>query len=109
MTFLSDIRMRKALLDLLGVGAAADVEEVGRLAAGQLDDVHRRHGQAGAVDHAADRAVEADVVQRELRRLDLERILFGGVAQRLEVLVPEQRVVVEGDLRVEREQVAVAR
>ena len=62
--------------DLLGVGAAADVEEVRRLAARQLDDVHRRHRQAGAVDHAADVAVEADVVERELRRLDLERVLF---------------------------------
>ena len=79
----------EGVLDLLGVGAAADVEEVGRLAARQLDDVHRRHGQAGAVDHAADGAVEADVVQRELRRLDLERILFVGVAQRLEVGVAD--------------------
>ncbi len=32
--------------DLLGVGAAADVEEVRRLAARQLDDVHRRHREA---------------------------------------------------------------
>jgi hypothetical protein len=42
---------------LLG-GAAADVEEVGRLAAVQLDHVHGRHRQAGAVDHAADVAVQ---------------------------------------------------
>jgi hypothetical protein len=28
------------------------------LAAVELDDVHGRHGQAGAVDHAADIAVE---------------------------------------------------
>ena len=34
------------VLDLFGVGAAADVEEVRRLAARQLDDVHRRHRQA---------------------------------------------------------------
>ena len=67
--------------DLLGIGAAADVEEVRRLAARQLDDVHRRHREAGAVDHAADRAVEPDVVQRELRRLDLERILLAEIAQ----------------------------
>ena len=46
--------------DLVGSRAAADVEEVGRLAAGPLDEVHRRHRQAGAVDHAADRAVELD-------------------------------------------------
>src|SRR5688500_18547922 len=64
------------VLDLLGVGAAADVEEVRRLASRQFDDVHRRHGQAGAVDHAADVAVEPDVVERELRGFDFERIFF---------------------------------
>jgi len=37
----------------------------------ELDDVHRRHGEAGAVDHAADVAVEADVVEVELGRGDL--------------------------------------
>ena len=94
------------VLDLLGVGAAADVEEVGRLAARQLDDVHRRHRQAGAVDHAADVAVEPDVVQRELRGLDLERILFGDVAQLAEIGVAIERVVVEADLGVERQQIA---
>ncbi len=31
---------------LVGPGAAADVEEVGRLAAGPLDEVHRRHREA---------------------------------------------------------------
>ena len=95
------------VLDLLGVGAAADVEEVRRLAARQLDDVHRRHRQAGAVDHAADRAVELDVVERELRRLDLERIFLVEIAQLLEVGMAVERVVVEVHLRVEREQVAV--
>ncbi len=28
----------------------------------KFDDVHRRHGQTGAVDHAPDVAVESDVV-----------------------------------------------
>src|SRR3546814_1208948 len=42
---------------LLG-GAAADVQEVRRLAAIELDDVHGRHGEPGAVHHAADIAVE---------------------------------------------------
>ena len=32
--------------DLVGPRAAADVEEVGRLAAGPLDEVHRRHREA---------------------------------------------------------------
>ena len=40
----------KGLLDGLRSGAAADVEEVGRLAAVELDDVHGGHGEAGAVD-----------------------------------------------------------
>ena len=43
---------------LLHVGPAADVEEIGRLAAVQLDQVHGAHGQAGPVDQAADIAVE---------------------------------------------------
>ena len=47
----------------VGVGAAADVEEVGRLAADLVDDVERAHGQPGAVGDDADRAVEADVLQ----------------------------------------------
>ena len=96
----------EGVLDLLRVRAAADIQEVGRLAARQLDDVHRRHGEAGAVDHAADVAVEADVVERELRRFDFERILFGQVAQVAQIGMPIERVVVEDDLRVERQQIA---
>ena len=60
-------------------------------AAAQLDDVHRRHGEAGAVDHAADVAVELDVGEVVLRRLDLHRVLLGQVAQLGEVLVAEHR------------------
>ena len=56
----------EGVFDLLLVGAAAYVEEVCGLAAGVLDDVHRRHGEAGAVDHAGDGAVELDVVERVL-------------------------------------------
>ena len=60
-TFGSERMMRKASVTCSLVGAAADVEEVRRLAAVQLDDVHRAHRQAGAVDQAADVAVELDV------------------------------------------------
>jgi hypothetical protein len=48
---------------LVGVRAAADVEEVGGLAAGLVDDVERAHRQAGAVGDDADGPVEADVLQ----------------------------------------------
>ena len=86
------------------VGAAADVEEIGREGAVQLDDVHRRHGEAGAVDHAADIAVQLDVGEVVFRRLDLHRILFGEVAQSLEVGVAELGIIVEADLGVEHQQ-----
>ena len=74
-------------------GAAADVEEVGRLAAVELDDVHGRHGEAGAVDHAADVAVERDVGEVVLRGLDLLGVLFGDVAQLDDVLVAESALL----------------
>jgi hypothetical protein len=47
----------------------------------ELDDVHRRHGEAGAVDHAADIAVERDIGEIPLGGLDFLGVLFGLVAQ----------------------------
>ena len=61
----------------------------------------RRHGEAGAVDHAADVAVERDVGEVVLGGLDFLLVFFGDVAQRDDVGVAEERVVVEGDLGVE--------
>ncbi len=83
---------------LLGGGAAADVEEVRRLAAVVLDDVHRRHRQAGAVHHAADVAVERDVGEVDFAASTSRRILLVEVAQLADVGVAEERVVVEADL-----------
>ena len=96
-----------AAVDLLLGGAAADVEEVRRLHAVELDDVHGRHGEAGAVDHAADRAVERDVVEIVFRGLDFLGVFFGEIAQRGDVGMAEQRVVVEVDLGVEADQLVV--
>src|SRR5688572_10703055 len=97
------------VLDLLGRGAAADVEKVRRLATGELDDVHGGHGQTGPVHHAADVAVELYIVEAVLRRLDVERILLVDVAQLGDLLVPVEGVVVEVELRVQREHPAVLR
>ena len=44
----------KGVFDPVGIRSAAHVQKIGRRGARQLDDVHRRHGQAGAVDDAAD-------------------------------------------------------
>ena len=92
-------------MDLAGT---ADVEEVGRRPAIQLDDIHRRHGEAGAVHHAADTAVQLDVVQLVLGGLQLGRILLVLVTQIGNIGVAEQGVVVEVHLGVERDHVARA-
>ena len=90
---------------LVGPGPAADVEEVGRLAAGPLDEVHRGHRQAGPVDHAADRAVEVDERDALGARLGVGRVLRLEVSQRLEVGVAGEGRIVEGDLGVEADEV----
>ncbi len=89
------------------VGAAADVEEVGGLGAIQLDDVHRRHGETGAVDHAADISVELDVGEVVFRRLDLGGDFLGEVAKLLDVRMAEFGIVVEADLGIQDQQFAL--
>ena len=76
-------------------GATADVTEVRRLRAVELDDVHRRHGKARAIDHAADIAVERHIGEVPFGGLDFLGVLFGLVAQGLDVVVPEQRIAIE--------------
>ena len=88
----NDLERRR---DLFLARAAADIEEVRRAAAEMLDDVHRGHGQAGAVDEAGDAAVELDVIQVELAGFDFQRRFLGEIAHRLNVLVAIKRVVIE--------------
>ena len=95
-------------------GAAADVEEVGRLHAAVLlarvcRDVERRHDQARAVADDADLAVELDVVEVVLFGLELQRICGVAVFELRVLGVPEVGVGVEGDLAVQREDLIVGR
>ena len=92
-----------------GVAAAAEVAEVRRPAAGERDDVDRRHRQPGAVAEDADLAVELDVGDVLRARERLERV--GGilVAHLGDVRVAVERVVVDRELRVERLHLAVRR
>ena len=55
--------------------------EVGRLAPGQLDPVHRGHGQTRPVDDAADIAVKAHVRQTMIPGGAFARILWAAVTQ----------------------------
>ena len=78
------------------LGAAADVEEVGRLdaavpLAGVGDHVEGGHDQARAVADDADLAVELDVVEVLGLGGLLQRVDRGLVHQRLVVGVPERR------------------
>src|SRR3569623_1880237 len=88
----------------LGRSAAADVEKIGGLAAVQLDDIHGRHGETRAVDHAGDAAVERHVVQAVLLRLQLHGVFLTDVFKRNQIGMAEQGVVVEIDLGVHRQQ-----
>ena len=93
--------------DALRAAAAAEVAEVRRPAADVRDDVDRRHREPGAVAEDPDVAVELHVGDALLARERLERVGRGGVAHRGDVRMPEERVVVDGELRVERLHLAV--
>src|SRR5699024_1073261 len=88
-------------------GTAADVEEVrGRLPAvafpGGGDDIEGRHDQSGTVADDADRTVERDVLESLRLGATLDRVeVVGGLGECRAVVVAEGGVVVEGDLRVE--------
>src|SRR5262249_31026086 len=82
----------------------ADVDEIRGPTAVELDDAHGGHREARAVDQAADRAVERDVIEVVTRSGDLFFVLFAEIAQRDHLGVAVERVVVEGNLGVEADQ-----
>src|SRR5574343_254038 len=94
--------------NLLGRGAAADVQEVGRLGAEQLDGIHGGHGQAGTVHQTADVAVERDVGEVELGGFDFVGVFFVQVAHGDDLVLAVQGIGVEVELGVERLDGAVA-
>ena len=79
---------------------AAHVEEIGRRSAVVLDEVHSRHRQAGAVDHATDRAFEVDEVDPEIARPGVYGVLLVEVPHRLKAGVAVQARVIQRDLCV---------
>jgi len=90
----------EGLLDGGRGSTTADVKEVSRLAAIQLDNIHGGHGQTGTVDQAADVTVELDEVQAGLRGANLLGILLGGVAPAEDLFLAELGIVVEAELGV---------
>ena len=94
-TFGSAVMILNAAVTFSLVAPPPTSRKFAGLFAVELDDVHRRHGEAGAVDHAADGAVERDVVEVVLGGLDLLGVLLGLVAQGDDVGVAVERVAVE--------------
>ena len=89
---------------LLFAGPAADVQEVGRLPAEMLDDVHRRHRKARAVYQAGDVAVELDVIQVVFAGFGFQRRFFGQIAHGLDVRMPKKRIIIQRELCVHGQQ-----
>src|SRR5206468_12671977 len=75
--------------------AAADIEEIGRLAAVELDNVHGGHREACAVDEAADGAVEGDVIEIGFAGADVEGFFLGLINHGGDVGMAGEGVVVE--------------
>src|SRR5262249_40571048 len=94
--------------DLEGVGYSffgrptPDIEEIGRFPTAEFDNIHRSHGQTGAVDHATDVAVQRDVGELVLTGFDLSRIFLVQITQSQNVLVPKHCVVIEAHFRIQR-------
>ena len=90
----------EGLGDFLHRGIAPHVQEIGRLAAVKLDDVHRGHGQAGAIHHAGHIAPQIDVGESRFRRGAFLRVFLALVPQRFDIRMAIERAVVEIELRV---------
>ena len=73
----------------------------------QFDDVHCRHGQPRSVDHAADVAVEGDVVEFEFLCFVFALVFLRRVTHFGEVFVAVEGVVVDADFGIKRQQFAV--
>src|SRR6266550_18982 len=66
----------QCVLDHLGLGAAADIAEVRGSSARALHQVESAHAQTGSVADDPDVAIERDISQVALLRLDLVRVAF---------------------------------
>ena len=71
-----------------------------------LDDVHGAHGQARAIHHATDGAVELDEIEIEFGGFDFFWGFFVQVTERQNVRVAEKGVVIKAHLGVQRDDIA---
>ena len=89
------------------VSTSTYVEEVGRRTTEALDDVHGCHGKTSPIDHTGDVAVESDIGEIMLRRLNLFRVFFVEIAKLLNVGVLEDGVAIKGYFSIECAEIAI--
>ena len=73
----------------------------------QLHQVHGAHGETGAVDHAADVAVQGHVVEAVLGCLRFALVLLGGIVQLGDLRLPVQGIAVDVDLGIQAVDVTI--
>ena len=92
----------ECFLDLMFLNTASNIQEVCGFSPVQLDDVHGGHGEAGAVDQAANVAVQLNVVEAVLGGLHLPGVRLCGVLHFEDVLLSEGCIVVKSKLGIRR-------
>lgn len=99
----------ESVLDSGRCSSTTDIQEVGRVTAVQLDDVHGRHGQTGTVDKASNVTVQLDEVEVVLGRLDFIGVFLRLVAPGHDLLLSEVGVVVEPELGIHGHDLVISR
>src|SRR5690606_34622196 len=92
--------------DLLGRSTTAYVQEVSGVAAVQLDGVHSGHGQACPVNQAANIAVQLNIGKVVFTGFYLGGIFFVQVTVGQNLGLAEQRVRIEIELGIKRDDIA---
>src|SRR5690606_5312447 len=85
--------------------AAANVQEVGRLATVQFNDVHGTHCQTGAVYHTTDITTECNIVQFPGSSVCFTRIFLSRILHFFQFRVTVQRIAVDNQLGIEAVQI----
>ena len=97
----------ESLGQLLTLGTAAHVEEIGGLASVQLNDVHGGHGQASTVDQATDVSSNVNVVQVEVLGVLLASVVLGLILLCGEIFLTEGGVRVNSDFGISGENLVI--
>jgi len=104
---LVSIQQLECLLHLVLTSSSSDIQEVGWVAAFELDNIHCGHSEASTVHHAADVASETNVVEVVLSCYHFSSILLTPVAELENGLLAELSVVVEVNLAVAHDDTAI--